>query len=410
MLSGFYESDGEFSWREMDATNPHGLLNLTKTEPFGYNWTETTSNSSSMENVTGIFSSPGDSADPPVALGTIIILSILFIFIGVLGIVGNSLVITVILIDRKMRQSVTNVFIMNLAIADLLIMISFIPDIIQFILNRGWLLGVGMCKFNRYILVTCLYVSVLSLVSVCIERFVAIVFPIKAQILCNRRKNFIVVSLIWYVGFMCALPTALYNQVILVNPLQNFSLCLTSFPTMLGQHVYKFSEFALFYFIPVCIQIILYAIIGKRLYVSTSELHTKFQMRKDTNCKTDRTSDTIKARKGVVKMLVASVIVYTGCYAPPQVLLFYNAISNTRFQETWEFVAIVHVIAYINSAANPILYSIFSQNFRKNFKKCLKCICLKSKDKYRRVMFNSTMESSRMLSGKGSQKTTISRL
>lgn len=154
----------------MDTTNSHGLLNLTNTEPFGYNWTETTSNSTSMENVTGILSSPGDSADPPVALGTIIILSILFIFIGVLGIVGNSLVITVILIDRKMRQSVTNVFIMNLAIADLLIMISFIPDIIQFILNRGWLLGVGMCKFNRYILVTCLYVSVLSLVSVCIER------------------------------------------------------------------------------------------------------------------------------------------------------------------------------------------------------------------------------------------------
>lgn len=241
-------------------------------------------------------------------------------------------------------------------------------------------------------------------------RFVAIVFPIKAQILCNRWKNIVVVSLIWFVGLMYALPTAFYNQVVLVNPLQNFSLCLTSFPSMLGQHFYKFSEFALFYFIPVCIQIVLYAIIGQRLYVSTSELHTKFQMRKDTNCKSDRTSDTIKARKGVVKMLVASVIVYTVCYAPPQVLLFYNAISNTRFQETWEFVAIVHVIAYINSAANPILYSIFSQNFRKNFKKCLKCICLKSKDKYRRVMFDSTMESSRMLSGKGSQKTIISRV
>nr|XP_022303258.1 neuropeptide receptor 15-like isoform X2 [Crassostrea virginica]XP_022303259.1 neuropeptide receptor 15-like isoform X2 [Crassostrea virginica]XP_022303260.1 neuropeptide receptor 15-like isoform X2 [Crassostrea virginica]XP_022303261.1 neuropeptide receptor 15-like isoform X2 [Crassostrea virginica] len=394
----------------MDATSSFGSLNHTDFEPVPYNLTEALYNTTGMENVTGIYSSPGGSVDPPVSLGTIIILTILFFFIGVLGIVGNSLVITVILIDRKMRQSVTNVFIMNLAIADLLIMISFIPDIIQFILNKGWLIGVGMCKFNRYILVTCLYVSVLSLVSVCIERFVAIVFPIKAQILCNRWKNIVVVSLIWFVGLMYALPTAFYNQVVLVNPLQNFSLCLTSFPSMLGQHFYKFSEFALFYFIPVCIQIVLYAIIGQRLYVSTSELHTKFQMRKDTNCKSDRTSDTIKARKGVVKMLVASVIVYTVCYAPPQVLLFYNAISNTRFQETWEFVAIVHVIAYINSAANPILYSIFSQNFRKNFKKCLKCICLKSKDKYRRVMFDSTMESSRMLSGKGSQKTIISRV
>ncbi|XP_061172379.1 neuropeptide receptor 15-like isoform X2 [Saccostrea echinata] len=394
---------------DTSTASTFGQLNISDSGLYSYNWSETSVNSTAMENVTSILSSPGSSLDPPVSLGTIITLSILFFIIGVLGIVGNSLVITVILIDRKMRQSVTNVFIMNLAIADLFIMVFFVPDIIQFILNRGWMIGVGMCKFNRYIQVTCLYVSVLSLVSVCIERFVAIVFPIKAQILCNRRKNFIVVSLIWSVGIMYGLPTALYNQVIPV-PLRNFSLCLTSFPNMLDQHIYKFSEFALFYFIPVCIQIVLYAIIGQRLYVSTSELHTKFQMRKDTSCKSDRAGDTIKARKGVVKMLAASVIVYTACYAPPQVLLFYNVISNTKFQQTWEFVAIVHVIAYINSAANPILYSIFSQNFRKNFKKCLKCICLKSKEKYTRVMFDSSMESSRMLSGKGSQKTSISRV
>lgn len=37
-------------------------------------------------------------------------------------------------------------------------------------------------------------------------------------------------------------------------------------------------------------------------------------MRKDINCKMDWISDIIKVRKGVVKMLVVSVIVYIGCY------------------------------------------------------------------------------------------------
>lgn len=146
----------------MSTTSSYGQLNFTGNVPFSFNGSEAFVNSTVMENVT--------ASDPSVSLGTIISLSILFFIIGVLGIVGNSLVIMVILIDRKMRQSVTNVFIMNLAIADLLIMIFFVPDIIQFILNRGWLIGVGMCKINRYIQVTCLYVSVLSLVSVCIER------------------------------------------------------------------------------------------------------------------------------------------------------------------------------------------------------------------------------------------------
>lgn len=106
----------------------------------------------------------------PAKFETVVILSVLFFVVGFVGILGNSLVIIVILIDRKMRNSVTNLFIMNLAVADLLIMLFGIPEIVQFMLNRGWLLGAILCKLDRFILVLSLYVSVLSLVSVCIER------------------------------------------------------------------------------------------------------------------------------------------------------------------------------------------------------------------------------------------------
>ncbi|KAK3097905.1 hypothetical protein FSP39_014315 [Pinctada imbricata] len=134
-------------------------------------------------------------------------------------------------------------------------------------------------------------------------------------------------------------------------------------------------------------------------------------MRNENNCRTDRASETIKARKGVVKMLAASVIVYIVCYAPPQVLLIYNTVSDAHFQSTWLFMVFCYVVAYINSAANPILYSIFSQNFRKNFKKCLLCVCFKQRSKeYRRARFNSF--DSRGFSRKVSNtsKTTLSRL
>ena len=93
-----------------------------------------------------------------------------FVTIGIIGLLGNSLVVAVILLDRKMRQSVTNIFIMNLAIADFLIMLLGIPEIIQFMMNQGWLLGEALCKMNRFILVCSLYVSILSLVCVCVER------------------------------------------------------------------------------------------------------------------------------------------------------------------------------------------------------------------------------------------------
>jgi hypothetical protein len=119
-------------------------------------------------NTTAVTPSPNPlRAAPPEA---VIVLSILFCVIGLIGLLGNFLIIYVILADRKMRRSATNIFIINLAVADFLIMALGIPEITQFMLNRGWILGTGLCKGFRYTLVLSLYVSVLTLVGVCVER------------------------------------------------------------------------------------------------------------------------------------------------------------------------------------------------------------------------------------------------
>ena len=104
----------------------------------------------------------------------LVLLSLLFFVIALAGIVGNALVIFVVLTDRKMRQSVTNVLILNVAVADLVIMVLGVPEVVQFMLDDGWLLGPLPCRLDRFHMVVCLYSSVLSLVSVCIERSVYI--------------------------------------------------------------------------------------------------------------------------------------------------------------------------------------------------------------------------------------------
>ncbi|XP_060571846.1 neuropeptide receptor 15-like [Ruditapes philippinarum] len=358
-------------------------------------------NNGSSENNTMVFAGPPE----PASMETIVLLSMLFIIIGTVGLIGNSLVIIVILFDRKMRQSLTNIFIMNLAVADFVIMLVGIPEIVQFMMNRGWLLGAALCKVNRFILVVSLYVSILSLVSVCIERFVAIVYPLKAHILCGRRKIVFAILFIWPTSLACGLPTAIFNTLKYPHPSIPYKHCINTFPERQYQQFFEYMQFAFFYFIPVTVQVILYAVIGKKLYASTEELHARFQMRKETRPKHDKTSDTIKARKDVVKMLASSVLVYIVCYAPPQILLFYNTFSPKPFQGTWSFLVFSIVISNVNSAANPILYSIFSQNFRKNFKKYLCYLCLPKPSEYQRA--GQDISESRYLSRKISS--TISR-
>jgi len=116
-------------------------------------------------------------------------------------------------------------------------------------------------------------------------------------------------------------------------------------------------------------------------------------------------SDVLRSRRGVVKMLIASVSVYVVSYAPAQIPLFYNLVSTTPFRANWTFLVwppppsmkpymaattlpsrhstfgwhltkscqlvglwtflvLLMTLSYINSAANPVLYSVFSSTPR----------------------------------------------
>ena len=146
---------------------------------------------------------------------------------------------------------------------------------------------------------------------------------------------------------------------------------------------FKFVEFSLYFLGPVLIQIAMYTIVCKRLFVGTESLHRKQTVVSNCGGHKEKDSDAIKARKGVVKMLISSVVVYFLSYAPAQIPLFYDLLSSTPFKQNWAFLVLLMTLGYVNSAANPILYSIFSQNFRLKFKQVLCCCSRGDEFKYR---------------------------
>ncbi|XP_070184844.1 neuropeptide receptor 15-like [Littorina saxatilis] len=116
------------------------------------------------------FNATHSPVPPPATLPQIVAFSLLFFAIGAIGIAGNYLVVYAVVCDRKMRSSVTNLLITNLAIADMVIMIFGVPEIVQVMMNQGWVLNAHLCRVNRFVLVVSLYASVLTLVAICVER------------------------------------------------------------------------------------------------------------------------------------------------------------------------------------------------------------------------------------------------
>lgn len=218
-------------------------------------------------------------------------------------------------------------------------------------------------------------------------RYIAIIHPIKAHILCNRRRIVGVLGCLWPFAWISGLPTLFFNTVRQVSPgMTNSGLkfCMILFPDNPGLYhiVFKFIEAIIYYFVPLTIQLTLYFFISRHLFLGSDRLHRPYTVRDRNGMSMERYSEAIQARKGVVKMLIASVLVYFLSYLPNQILLILNLAEPKPFQDNWSFLVFSMIVGYVNSAANPILYSIFSQNFRECFRDilCRKC-CRKKPDR-----------------------------
>ncbi|KAL8586440.1 hypothetical protein ACOMHN_050035 [Nucella lapillus] len=214
------------------------------------------------------------------------------------------------------------------------------------------------------------------------KAYIGIIHPIRAHILCNRRRIGLVIGLVWPVSLLAGAPTLLYNEVRRPGHALNASssvvpYCVLQFPGhrhAFFHHVFKYAELGLFYVAPLLVQVVLYAIVSRQLFMGSEKLHRRLTVLDENGLARERTSEAVQARKGVVKMLIMSVIVFFVSYSPQQVMLIHDTVWGSPLHEKWFLHVFTMIVAYINSAANPILYSIFSQNFRNNFRVAL-CGC-----------------------------------
>jgi hypothetical protein len=100
---------------------------------------------------------------------------IFLIILFIIGLIGNTLVLLSVLTNHiKIRRSSTNLLLVNMSCADLIILCFNIFDIIQFSYDRlwptAWYLGLSLCKIVRFSQVLGCYVSVQTLLVISIER------------------------------------------------------------------------------------------------------------------------------------------------------------------------------------------------------------------------------------------------
>lgn len=145
-----------------------------------------------------------------VSLAVTILLAVLYGTISVMSVIGNGLVILVIAKNKKM-QTVTNIFIANLAVADVAIGLLSIPFQFQAAILQTWVLPYFMCSLAPFVQALSVNISVFTLAVIAIDRYSAVIYPLKPNI--SKFTAHVVIAITWLVGILSSLPMAVFLQV-----------------------------------------------------------------------------------------------------------------------------------------------------------------------------------------------------
>ena len=139
-----------------------------------------------------------------------VILTTVFGLLCVLGLIGNGLVIFVIICYTNMK-TVTNMYILNLSIADSLILLC-LPLIMTTAILRHWIFGEAMCKIYYTLTSINMFESALTLLIMSGDRYLAVCFPISSMRYRTARYVRITIAFTWIVSFLLIIPILLYSR------------------------------------------------------------------------------------------------------------------------------------------------------------------------------------------------------
>lgn len=285
---------------------------------------------------------------------------ILYALVCIIGLFGNTLVIYAVMRFSKM-QTVTNMYILNLAIADECYLIG-IPFLIITMHLGEWTFGKAMCK--AYMVSTSItqFTSSIFLFIMSADRYIAVCHPVSSTRYRSPLVAKIVAAVAWTASAIIMLPVMLYATTI--EKESKKMTCNIEWPQDNGAGsgtTFTLYSLILGFAFPLSLILTFYSMVLRKLQTVGPKTRSKEKKR---------------SHRKVTKLVLTVITVYILCWLPywiSQVLLITSPpdICNTRLQIT--LFVLVGCLGYSNSAMNPILYAFLSDNFKKSFLKAFTC-------------------------------------
>lgn len=346
---------------------------------------------------------------------------LLYSLIFLLSVFGNLLIIVVLVANKRMR-TVTNSFLLSLAISDLMMAVFCMPFTLIPNLLEDFIFGAAMCKIVAYLMGISVCISTFSLVAIAIERYSAICNPLKSRAWQTRSHAYKVIASTWVLSFLIMIPYPIFSTLIKLTKPNNITahMCRHDWPKIEVEQAWCILLLFVLFFIPGVVMIIAYGLISRELYrgiqfeleqkkgqcgmkngISSTVLCTSddgdgcyIQVSKRPNsmemsaltptgsAKVDRprsnTSEAkLMAKKRVIRMLIVIVAMFFICWMPLYSVNTWKAfdLPSAHRALSGAPISFIHLLSYTSACVNPIIYCFMNKRFRKALLTTFSCCC-----------------------------------
>ncbi|XP_066265918.1 melatonin receptor type 1A-like [Branchiostoma lanceolatum] len=272
-----------------------------------------------------------------------------FILLTLFSVVGNLLVIFVIVRSRRLRTRL-NLFIVNIAVSDLLFTVLYGPVSAVSVARSGELRSHAICVVTGVVGLLSCYESVLSAVLIAVSRCVRITKSHRYDDLFSRKRCAVLVSVSWLVAFLCTSPLLAGFGKPGFNP-----ILLTCDYDTVASFDYIVSIMMPFAVICNVIIIVSYVMIYRKVKASSG------RVRGDSPSE-NRIPPMVLSQ---IKNMAAIYVAFNICVTP-------EVLVDIMTYKTGDSLRLLNLVARIvftcNSCVNPIIYTVGNKEFRNELK------------------------------------------
>lgn len=282
----------------------------------------------------------------------------LFWIIFILGAVGNLLVVWIYVTVRNRLKTMTDVYLLNLAVADLLFLCTL--PIWAVDASKGWDFAVSLCKIVSAIYKINFFSSMLLLTCISVDRYIAIVQVTKAQNLKKKRLFYskLVCLGVWLLSILLALPEIIFAQVKTNQKGESFCVLVYWNNVNNQTKILVLSlQICMGFCLPLIVMFFCYSVIIRTLLQARN-----FEKHK------------------ALRVILAVVFVFVFSQLPLSGLLIWEATqaANATFNECETLIGfdvaglIAQSLAYTHACLNPFLYVFIGVRFRQDLLRIVK--------------------------------------